>query len=100
MANTTDTLMLIILALALLSFLQRFIPWAFYSRVGNGEDLQKIFDMLAISAFTALFIYNIQKLDLQTLISLAAALVVIVKTKNMGLTVIAAMVVSLVYIIL
>ena len=92
--------MLIILALALLSFLQRFIPWAFYSQVGNGEDLQKIFDMLAISAFTTLFIYNVQKLDLETLISLAAAFAVILKTKNMGLTVIAAMVVSLIYIIL
>ena len=95
-----DVLILIILALALLSFLQRFIPWAFYSRIGNGKEVEKIFDMMAISAFTALFIYNIQKLDIETLVSLAAAFAVILKTRNMGLTVIAAMVVSLVYILL
>lgn len=95
-----DTLILLIIALALLSFLQRFIPWAFYSRIGTGQELQKIFDMLAISAFTALFVYNIEKLDLETLVSLAAAFAVILKTKNIGLTVIVAMAVSLVYLIL
>jgi branched-subunit amino acid transport protein len=95
-----ETLVLIIMALALLSFLQRFIPWAFYSRIGNGKEVEKIFDMLAISAFTALFVYNIQKLDIETLVSLAAAFPVILKTRNMGLTVMAAMVVSLVYIFL
>ena len=95
-----DMLILIIVPLALLSFLQRFIPWIFYSRIGNAKGAEKIFDMLALSAFAALFVYNIQKLDIETLVSLAVALPVILKTKNMGLTVIAAMAVSLVYILL
>ncbi|MCL5802422.1 MAG: AzlD domain-containing protein [Thermoplasmataceae archaeon] len=95
-----EYLIMVIISLAALSFLQRFLPWAFYSKFRSGESLQKIFDMLAVSAFTALFVYNVQKVDLATLISLAVAFVVVLKTKNMGLTVIAAMIVSIIYILL
>jgi len=93
-------LIIIIIALALMSFLQRFLPWAFYSKLSSEKSLQKMFDMLAISAFTALFVYNVQALDPVTLISLAVAFIVVLKTRNLGLTVIAAMAISIVYILI
>lgn len=95
-----NDLFIIIIALALMSFLQRFLPWAFYSRLSSEKSLQRVFDMLAISAFTALFVYNVQTLDPVTLISLAVAFVVVLRTRNLGLTVIAAMAISIIYILI
>jgi|GEM_PF-3127383 hypothetical protein len=85
------TLIYLLAALALLSLLQRVIPWLFYKRVRSGNSLEKTFDLFAISAFSALLVYNVQSLGLFTFISLAIALVVAMKFHNIGLTVLVAL---------
>ena len=85
------TLIYLLAALALLSVLQRVIPWLFYKMLKSGNSLEKTFDLFAISAFSALLVYNVQSLNFITLISLAVALVVAMKFHNMGLTVLVAL---------
>ncbi len=85
------TLIYLLAALALLSVLQRVIPWLFYKRLKSGNSLEKTFDLFAISAFSALLVYNVQSLSFITLISLAVALFVAMKFRNIGLTVLVAL---------
>ena len=84
-------LIYLLAALALLSILQRIIPWLFYKRLKSGNSLEKTFDLFAISAFSALLVYNVQSLGLVTFISLAVALAVAMKFHNIGLTVLVAL---------
>ena len=85
------TLILLLAALAILSLLQRLLPWIFYSRFKSSSSLEQTFDLFAISAFSALLVYNVQSFSLITLIALAMALIVTIKFNNLGFTVLVAL---------
>lgn len=92
-------MILIIIAIAilgLLSVLQRIVPWLLYRRFRNGK-IQKMFDLIAVSAFAALMIENMQGFDLQTVIPLIPAAIVAYRTKNLGATVLVALLFSLLF---
>lgn len=87
------TLIIMILVLALLSAGQRVIPWIFYSRFKNSENLEDVFNLFAIAAFSALMVYNVQSLTVTTLVALVIALLFAIRFKNVGVTIVIALLV-------
>lgn len=86
---------LVIGVLAALSLLQRLLPWIIMSRYQGGKGLQEIFNLFAVSAFASLAVYNMTEIDPASILSLAVAVVVAVRTKNLGYAVLSAIAVSL-----
>ena len=89
-------LILLIAALALLSLSQRLVPWLVISRFSGGRNMEQIFNLFAVSAFSALAVYNITEFTAGSLVSLAVAALVALRTRNLGYAVLAAIAVSLV----
>jgi len=89
-----EALVIIVIALALLSLSQRVIPWVFYSKFRENKTLESLFDLFSISAFTSLLVYNVLQISLLTLIALTAAFIVVLKTKNLPLTIITAILIA------
>lgn len=81
----------LILILGIFSLIQRVVPWFLYKSFKAGALSQKLFDIVAIAAFSSLMIDNINTFDIQTVFPLVPALIVALKTKNIGLSVLAAM---------
>ncbi len=88
-------LIFLIASLALLSLSQRLVPWLVISRFRGGRNMEQIFNLFAVSAFSALAVYNITEFSPGTALSLAVAVAVAVRTKNLGYAVLAAIAVSL-----
>jgi len=85
-------LILLLVVLAIMSLAQRVLPWIFYSKIKSGSSsLEKTFDLFAISAFSALLVYNVTSFSPFTLVALAIALLVTIKFHNTGLTVLVAL---------
>ena len=89
-------LILLIAALAILSLSQRLVPWLVISRFSGGRHMEQIFNLFAVSAFSALAGYNITEFTAGSLVSLAVAALVALRTRNLGYAVLAAIAVSLV----
>lgn len=87
-------LILTVAAISVLSLLQRLVPWAIYKNHGSEKLLANLFDYVAISAFGSLMVENIQSFDATSLIPLLPALLVAYRTKNVGATVLVAMLTS------
>ncbi|MCW6168845.1 MAG: AzlD domain-containing protein [Thermoplasmatales archaeon] len=87
-------LVIIVVVLALLSISQRVLPWVFYSRFRENKKIENLFDLFAISAFTSLFVYNVLNITPLTIIALVAAFIVALKTKNLPLTIVTAILVA------
>lgn len=85
----------VVAVLSLLSLIQRVIPWLLYKRLSKGEYFTKLFDFVAVSAFAALMVDNIQAFNYQNLLPLLPALIVAYKFRNLGATVLVAMLFSL-----
>lgn len=88
-------LFVVIAILGLLSALQRIVPWILYRKFKNGR-VQRLFDLIAVSAFAALMIDNMQGFGLQTVLPLIPAAIVAYRTRNLGATVLVALLFSLV----
>lgn len=81
----------LVVFLGVLSLLQRVIPWLLYKRFMPGRASQKLFDLIAVSAFSSLMVYNMSTLSYQTVIPLLPAFLVVYRTKNLGLSILTAM---------
>lgn len=80
--------------LAVLSLSQRLIPWLVFRKSSFGKDIDRVFNYFAIAAFTTLMVDNIPQISLEYIIALAVALIISIKTKNVGLAVISAMIIT------
>lgn len=87
--------LLLIIVLGILSAAQRIVPWVLYRRFAGDWNLQKIFDLVAVSAFASLMVDNIQAFNVQSVGPLLPALVVAYRTRSLGATVLAALLFSL-----
>lgn len=90
----TYLLIITVAALSALSLLQRLVPWAVYKNHRGENLLTHLFDYVAISAFGSLMIENIQSFTAASLIPLVPALLVAYRTRNVGATVLVAMLAS------
>ena len=88
-------LILLIAVLAILSLSQRLVPWLVISRFSGGRHMEQIFNLFAVSAFSALAVYNITEFTAGSLVSLVVAAMVALRTRNLGYAVLAAIAVSL-----
>lgn len=92
----TYFLIVTVVVLSALSLLQRLVPWAVYKNHQGENLLVHLFDYVAISAFGSLMIENIQAFSAPSLIPLVPAILVAYKTRNVGATVLVAMLSSFV----
>ncbi|MCL4337627.1 MAG: AzlD domain-containing protein [Candidatus Thermoplasmatota archaeon] len=89
-------IIILVAALGVLSLLQRLLPWIIYKSHKGETFLTNLFDYVAISAFGALMIENIQSFSPESLVPLIPAVIVAYWTRNAGATVLVAMLASLV----
>ncbi len=89
-------IIILVAALGVLSLLQRLLPWIIYKNHKGETFLTNLFDYVAISAFGALMIENIQSFSPESLVPLIPAVIVAYWTRNAGATVLVAMLASLV----
>ena len=89
-------LILTVAILSALSLLQRLVPWAIYKNHRSETLLTLLFDYVAISAFGSLMIENIQSFTAVSLVPLVPALLVAYKSRNVGATVLVALLAALV----
>lgn len=89
-------LILTVAILSVLSLLQRLAPWAIYKNHRGETLLTHLFDYVAISAFGSLMIENIQSFTAVSLVPLVPALLVAYKSRNVGATVLVALLAALV----
>ena len=87
----------VIAVLGLLSMLQRVLPWILYKKVGKSNYLPMLFDLVAVSAFASLMVDNIQAFTLSNLVPLVPAILIAYKTRNLGATVLVALLFSVVF---
>lgn len=85
----------IIAILAVLSLLQRVVPWVLYKRFMPGAVSQRLFDIVAVAAFSSLMIYNMNSFDYQNVIPLIPAFIVAFRTRNIGLSILVGMMFAL-----
>lgn len=85
-----------IISLGVLSFLQRLVPWIILRKNQRNENLDTLFGYFAIAAFSSLMIEELPSHLVTDFVSLFVALLVALKTRNVGLTVLSAMAVVLI----
>lgn len=83
-------------ALGLLGYLQRMLPWVLAERIALSPSLSTWLRYVAPAAFATLLVTDVRQLTLVSGIALAAAGLMSWRTRNLGLTVLAALVVSLI----
>ncbi|MEM0158306.1 MAG: AzlD domain-containing protein [Thermoplasmataceae archaeon] len=86
---------LIIAILAILSLLQRVFPWLVFMRVGDRERLNEFFTLFGISAFSALIVYDIQRISVTDFVPLIAAGLIAWRFRNVGVAVFSAILIEL-----
>ncbi len=89
-------IVMIIALLAALSLMQRLLPWLLMPRLHEKKGAQELFNLFAVSAFATLAVYNVTVLSLSSILSLTVAVIVAVKTRNLGYAVLCAIAISLV----
>ena len=90
----TETVWTLIAVLAVMSLAQRLVPWLILRRNSDEEKLNTLFGYFAIAAFATLMVENLPGLTFKYLVALAVAAVLSMKTKNVGMAVLAAMLVT------
>lgn len=83
-------------ALGLLGYLQRMLPWVLAERMALPPSLATWLRYVAPAAFATLFVTDVRRLTLATAMALAAAGLISWRTRNLGLAVLAALVVGLI----
>lgn len=89
------TILFTIIVLGILSLTQRLIPWLLLRRQSKVENLDRLFEYFSIAAFSSLMVEELPSHLTTDLIALFVALLVSIRTKNVGLTVLSAMAVAL-----
>ncbi len=82
-------------ALGLLGYLQRMLPWVLAERVALPPSLAAWLRYVAPAAFATLLVTDVHRLTMATGAALASAALVSWRTRNLGLAVFAALLVSL-----
>lgn len=77
-----------------MSLAQRLIPWLLMRRNPGKDRIDRFFGYFAIAAFATLMVENIPGLSYEYIIALSVAMVISLKTKNVGMAVLAAMLVT------
>ncbi|MFG1460357.1 MAG: AzlD domain-containing protein [Thermoplasmataceae archaeon] len=90
----TVIITILIIVLALMSISQRVLPWKFYDKFRKYLKLEGFFNLFAVSAFASLLIYNIPQVTLINVVAIVSAIAVALKTKNLPLTVLVAILIS------
>lgn len=90
----TEITWIIIGILAVMSLAQRLIPWLLMRRNPGNDRIDGFFGYFAIAAFATLMVENIPGLSYEYIIALSVAMVISLKTKNVGMAVLAAMLVT------
>lgn len=81
----------LIIILAVLSLLQRIVPWVLYKRFKPGAVSQRLFDIVAVAAFASLMVYNMNSFHYQDVLPLVPAFIVAFRTGNIGLSILVGM---------
>lgn len=84
-------LVITVIVLSVMSLLQRLLPWALYKNYRGEKLLTNLFDYVAISAFGSLMVENIQSFSAISIVPLLIAVLVAYRTRNVGATVLVAM---------
>ncbi len=90
----------LIILLGILSLLQRVIPWVLYKRLTPGAMSQRVFDIVAVAAFSSLMVYNMNSFQYQDVIPLIPAFIVAFRTRNIGLSILVGMAFALAFTVL
>ena len=90
----TAVVTVLIIVLAAMSISQRVVPWKFYEKFRKYLKLEGFFNLFAVSAFASLFIYNIPQVTLINIVAIISAIIIALKTKNLPLTVLVAILIS------
>ncbi|MHB1955397.1 MAG: AzlD domain-containing protein [Sulfobacillus sp.] len=85
----------LIFLLAVVGYAQRSVPWLAANRAGLPQKLQQWFEFVAPAAFATLAVNDLGHLDWAVGIAMTVATFVAWRTKNLGLTVLIAMTISL-----
>ena len=81
--------------LAVMGYAQRSIPWVLAQRITIPQNVTRWLEYVAPAAFATLFVTDVTKLTLVSVAALLSAVIVAWRTKNLGLTVLIAMFVSI-----
>lgn len=79
-----------------MTFSQRLIPWLYSKKIAFSDNSLRLFNLVGTSAFATLMVENMSSLGLIEIVALVAALVVSLKSKNLGLTVLSAVIIGIV----
>lgn len=93
----TEIVWILIAVLAVMSLAQRLIPWLILRRNSDGDRLNRFFGYFAIAAFATLMVENLPGLNYQYAVALVMAAIISIKTKNVGMAVLAAMFVTVLF---
>ena len=93
----TEIVWILIAVLAVMSLAQRLIPWLILRRNSDGGKLNRFFGYFAIAAFATLMVENIPSLNYRYAVALVMAAIISIKTKNVGMAVLAAMFVTVLF---
>lgn len=94
------TILLTIIVLGILSLVQRLVPWLLIRGQSKGENLDRLFGYFSIAAFSSLMVEELPSHVITDFIALFVALLVSLRTKNVGMTVLSAMAVALISVFL
>lgn len=86
---------ILIFVLASLSLGSRVFPWFISIENENTHRLEENMNILGISALVTLLIFNIKSFTVVSLLPLIISMIIITKTRNLGLSVISAIVISI-----
>lgn len=78
-----------------MTFSQRLIPWLYARRIRIPESALAWFGLVGTSAFATLMVENMASFGITEIAALAVALAVSLKSKNLGLTVLSAIMVGM-----
>lgn len=90
----TVAVTILIIVLAFMSVSQRVLPWKFYKKFSGHFKMEEFFNLFAVSAFASLFIYNIPRITAVNVAAIISAIVVAIKTRNLPLTILTAILIS------
>lgn len=79
-----------------MTFSQRLLPWLYSKNIRLSRNSLRWFGLVGTSAFATLMVENMSSFGPVEIAALAVALIVSLKTKNLGLTVLSAVIVGIV----
>ena len=78
-----------------MTFSQRLVPWLYARKIRLSEDTLKWFSLVGTAAFASLMVENISAFSPAEILALAVALAVSIKSRNLGLTVLSAVLIGI-----